>query len=134
MVYTDRSDQKPRTYAISLFAHTSTIFLSLPSLPYPCEMFNPCRSALATLPNAFISPYHLIGSTFRPPSFRPINTCQSPQKYTTTSFPVTTTPTCVWVETSAAVTIEMPPEEAYDYYTDLEAMPKWYVSCTSLCD
>lgn len=35
------------------------------------------------------------------------------------------TPVCVWVERSATVLIEIAAEEAYDYYIDLEAMPKW---------
>lgn len=36
-------------------------------------------------------------------------------------------PTCVWVERSADVIVEMSPTECFDYYKDLEAMPKWYV-------
>lgn len=33
--------------------------------------------------------------------------------------------TCLWVERKATVLIEVPPDEAYDYYIDLEAMPQW---------
>lgn len=36
-----------------------------------------------------------------------------------------TTPTCVWVERSATVLVEMTPVEAYGYYIDLESMPAW---------
>lgn len=33
----------------------------------------------------------------------------------------------VWVERSATVIIETTPEESYDSYIDLQAMPTWYV-------
>lgn len=36
-------------------------------------------------------------------------------------------PTCVWVERSASVIVEMAPTECFDYYKDLETMPEWYV-------
>lgn len=35
------------------------------------------------------------------------------------------TPSCVWVERSATVNVEMNSKEAFDYYSDLEAMPEW---------
>ncbi|CAN8076632.1 unnamed protein product [Agarophyton chilense] len=43
----------------------------------------------------------------------------------TVATPARRAPSCVWVERSAEVLIEMPREEAYEYYTDLEAMPQW---------
>lgn len=77
----------------------------------------------------------LFTNTILPKQNKPfLSVClQKPHRFITyraapsTSMPIRILPTCVWVERSASVIIEMDTVECFDYYTDLEAMPQWYV-------